>query len=63
MREQVVDVAGVVLPVAIDLNGDVVAVLERVQVAALHRAADAEVEGKAQHGGAGFGGAGGGLVA
>ncbi len=47
--EQIVDVARVVLPVAVDLNGDLVAVLERVEVAALHRAADAEVERQAQH--------------
>ena len=44
VREQLVDVARVVLAVAVDLDGDVVAVLERVLVARLHRAADAEVE-------------------
>ena len=42
--EQLGDVARVVLAVAVDLDRDVVAVLERVQVARLDRAADAEVE-------------------
>ena len=42
--QQVGDVARVVLAVAVDLHGDVVAVLERVLVARLDRAADAEVE-------------------
>ena len=51
--EQVVDVARVVLPVAVDLHGDLVAVLARVEIAALHGPADAEVERQAQHGGAG----------
>ena len=37
------DLAGVVLPVAVDLDGHVEAVLERVPVAGLHCAADAEV--------------------
>ena len=47
--EQLGDVAGVVLAVAVDLNGDLVAVLVRVDVAGLHRAADAEVERQPQH--------------
>ena len=50
--EQVVDVAGVVLPVAVDLHGHLVAMLQGVDVAALHRASDAEVEGHPQHLGA-----------
>ena len=36
--------ASIVLPIAVDLNGDVVAVLLRVDVAGLHRSADSEVE-------------------
>ena len=43
----------IVLPVAVDLDGDVVAVLERVLVAGLHGAADPEVERVADDAGAG----------
>ena len=42
----------VVLPVAVDLHGHLVAMLQGVDVAALHRASDAEVEGHPQHFGA-----------
>ena len=51
--EQRVDVARVMLTVAVDLHGDLVAALERIDVAALHRAADAEVERQPQHARAG----------
>ena len=44
----------VVLPVAVDLHGNVEATLKRVEVARLHRAADPEVERKSQHLGSGF---------
>ncbi len=50
--EQVVDVAGVVLPVAIDLHGHLIAPFQRVDVAALHRPADAQIERHSQHLGA-----------
>ncbi len=46
--EHLRQVLGLVLAVAVDLDGDVVAVSERVLVAGLHRAADAEVEGMAE---------------
>ena len=45
--------AGIVLPVAVDLDGHVVAALEREQVSGLHRAADPEVERMADDPGAG----------
>jgi len=48
--QQVRDVSRIVLPVAIDLHGHVVVVLERVEIAGLHRATDAEVERETQHG-------------
>ena len=44
VREQDRDVARIVLPVAVDLHGDVIAVLERELIAGLHGAADPEVE-------------------
>jgi hypothetical protein len=47
--DEVTQLARVVLAVAVDLHGDVVVVLERVDVARLHRAADTQVERHAQH--------------
>ena len=47
--QQRVHAGGVVLAVAVDLHGGVVAALERVDVAGLHGAADAEVERVAEH--------------
>ena len=44
--------ARIVLPVAVDLNGDVIAAFERELVAGLHGAADAEVERVADDAGA-----------
>jgi hypothetical protein len=52
-REDHAQLPGVVLTVAVDLNGDVEAVGERVAVAGLHGAADAEVEREPQHSRAG----------
>jgi len=49
LAQQLVYVAGVVLAVAVDLHGHVIALLERIDVTALHGAADAHVEGQAQH--------------
>ena len=46
------DEARVVLAVAVDLHRHLIAVLARVYVPRLHRAADAEVERQAQHRGA-----------
>ena len=60
--EQVLDEAGVVLAVAVDLDGHLVAVLAGVQVAGLHGTADAEVERQRQHRGARRAGARGGRV-
>ena len=45
--EHVLEVLGLVLTVAVDLGGDVVAVSERVLEAGLHRPPDPEVEGVA----------------
>ncbi len=47
--EQVVDVVRVVLPVAIDLHRYLVAMLEGVDIAALHGAPDTQVEGHPKH--------------
>ena len=59
---QLRDLGRVVLAVAVHLDSDVVALDERVAVARLHGAADAEVEGVAQHRRAGGAGALGGRV-
>jgi GT2 family glycosyltransferase len=48
--EQLVDMARVMLPVAVDLHSHVVATLQRVDVATLHRATDPKVERHSQHG-------------
>ena len=47
--EDATELRRVVLAVAVDAHGDVVAVLEREPEARLHGAADAEVERQAQH--------------
>ena len=60
--EQRPDAARIVLAVAVDLDRDVVAALQRVIGTRLHGAADAEVEGMAQDLGAGGAGAVGGVV-
>ena len=51
-REQLRDLGGVVLAVAVEADRELVAVLERVPEAGLHGAADAEVEREAEHDGA-----------
>ena len=61
-RQQVLDETGVVLAVAVDLHGHLVAVLSGVQVAGLHGPADAEVERQRQHRGTGRPGAWGGRI-
>jgi len=62
LREEVVDVRRLVLAIAVDLRGDVVAVPQGVLEAGLHRAADADVEGMADDHGAARLGLGRGVV-
>ncbi len=61
--EHLADLARIVLSVAVDLDRELEAVLERVLVARLHGAADADVEGQIQKTGAGACRNGSGLVA
>src|SRR5439155_9847190 len=51
--DQPKEVLRIVLPVAVDLDGEVEIVLERVLVSRLHRAADAQVVRKSDHAGPG----------
>src|SRR6185503_6987853 len=60
--DQLIELVDVVLAIAIDLDGELVAVLEGVAVAGLHGSTDAEVEREPQDGRARSGGALPGLV-